>query len=171
MAETSRSSLLTYWISMLVQIGQIHITTSMNKMVRCCLIYEFRILEWLFGMKKLSTMIIKEMVTKKKREKRNHYLNILLNTGCSTEITPQGCRRLLNRWWYTVGLLKRIGNGDDGKQYWKDVVYFSSLLATEKGIFQCYEQVNGVADVETDGEKFKEHVDVVIWLAEILVSR
>ena len=98
MAETSRSSLLTYWISMLVQIGQIHITTSMNKMVRCCLIYEFRILEWLFGMKKLSTMIIKEMVTKKKREKRNHYLNILLNTGCSTEITPQGCRRLLNRW-------------------------------------------------------------------------
>ena len=62
-------------------------------------------------------MIIKEIVTKKKREKRNHYLNIQFHTGCSTEIIPPGCRRWLNILWYTVGLMKRIGDGDDRKQH------------------------------------------------------
>ena len=102
---------------MLVQMGQIHITTSTNKMVRCCFMYEFRILEWLCGMKKLRTMMIREMVTKKKREKRNHYLNKYLVTGCSTEITPLGCRRWLNREGGTVGLVEGVGDGDDRKQH------------------------------------------------------
>ena len=67
--------------------------------------------------------------------------------------------------------MKRIGDGDDRKQHWKYIVYFSSLLATEKGVFQCDKEVDGVANVETDGEQFKEHVYVVVGLTEILVGR
>lgn len=107
-----------------------------------------------------------EMATKANKVTRNQSLNIKQGTECSRQIISKGCRRFLSLKRDTFSVGDRISYGEDGQQNRKEVVNLSAFLARVEGVLEGDEEIDRVADVKTDGEQLKEHVDIVIGLAE-----
>ena len=69
----------------------------------------------------------------------------------------------------TFGLSDGGGESDDGKEEGEEVVDLSALLAGVERVLDSDEEIDGVAQMETDGEQFQQHVDVVVVHAEVLL--
>lgn len=69
----------------------------------------------------------------------------------------------------TFGLADGGGQGDDGEQERKQVVDLSALLARVERVLDGDEEVHRVAQVEADRHQLKQHVDVVVGDAEVLL--